>query len=125
MSLLDADHLPELRGKEGYPVQRRHNHTPMLIADQLCLITFCRLLDHFSNRPQAADSGSLEETLEEPEAPIGRELCVTHYQEGQRDVSVPSCDGPPQQVPDHVVVLVLARAVVCVEVHISLACMYS
>ena len=47
---------------------------------------------------------------------------MTHYQEGQSDVSVPSCDDPPQQVPDHIVVFILARAVVCVEVHISLTC---
>ncbi len=62
------------------------------------------------------------EPLQQPEAPIGRELGVANNKKREGDPSVALSHGAPQQVLDHGVILVLASTIVCMQIHCLLTC---
>ena len=62
-----------------------------------------------------------EGLLEQPKAPVGEELRVAHYQEGKCDLFVEINQHYPCQVLHHVVVLILARAIVSMKVKVGLS----
>ena len=118
--LLDPWDLPEHGEEEGRPVERRNHSTAVSLHYQLSLVALGRTLYYLCDGLEASNRCSSVEAFEQAKTPVWSELGVANYQERHGDVGVPLGDGPPEEIVDHGVVLVLPSAVVGVEVDILL-----
>ena len=117
---LDPLHLLEGVREESAPVVGGHEHIARLVSHQLRRVRRGGRVDDVDDVGQAGNSGAAQLPLEEAEAPVGGELGVTSQHEVDGDASVQARQDSPRQVPQHVRVLVLARTVVGVQVHLRL-----
>ena len=115
---LDPLHLLEGGREESAPVVGGHEHVARLVSHQLRRVRRGGRVDDVD---QAGNSGAAQLPLEEAEAPVGGELGVTSQHEVDGDATVQARRDSPRQVPQHVRVLVLARTVVGLQVHLRRA----
>ena len=108
--------LPKRTVEKLCPVICWNDDLTILSADQLGMSDSGRILDNPRYVIKASNFGATESLLKQSEAPVRGKLSVPHHHEGQGNLLVQPCHHPPGQVLHDVAVLILAAAVIRMQV---------
>ena len=99
VELFDRNNLFEMGSKKRRPVTCG-DYLSLLCCHKLGMIAHSRLVDVVCYVYHTAHRCVLKKMLEQPKAPIGAELCMSHYQERVSHVCMLPSHYPPHQVLD-------------------------
>ena len=118
--LFDLWQRPEIWSQVLLPAMAFHQHSSIQ-SNQLWDVDphHSAVLHNTSNLRQSVHSGLSKELLDEAEAPVRDKLGVAYDQEVKVQIVVELKHGPPDTIPEHKHVLVLAPAVITIQVHMS------
>ena len=103
VELFDPNNLFEMGSKKRRPVMCG-DYLSLLCRHKLGMIAHSRLVDDVCYVSHTTYRCVLKKTLEQPKAPIGAEIRMSHYQERVSYVCMSSSHYPPHQVLHHAVV---------------------